>query len=105
MKRTYTFTIVALFCMFQTAHSQTWWAQNSQTQSDLNEIFYVTNNTGWAFGDSLDAFGGFATGVVLKSTSQGVPWVKQSMGTPVSQIAGSYFFNSNKGIVVGKNKL
>ena len=105
MKQLYIFCTLALFFLCQHANSQTWWPQNSKTFSDLNEIFYPTDNTGWAFGDSLDILNGFATGVVLKSMHQGVPWFQQSMGTPVYQIEGSYFFNSAKGVAVGRNKL
>jgi len=105
MKQFYILTIIACVSLTQKGYSQTWWAQNSQTLSDLNEIFYPTNNTGWVFGDSLDGLGGFVTGIVLKSTTQGVPWSQQSMGTPVYEIEGSYFFNSSKGIAVGRNKL
>lgn len=105
MKQYYFFFFFAFILTFQNAKSQTWWAQNSQTKADLNEIFYPTNNTGWAFGDSLDGLGGFASGLVIKSVTQGVPWAKQSMGTPVYQIEGSFFFNTMQGIVVGRNKL
>lgn len=85
--------------------AQLWSQQNSGTNSDLSEIFYVSDNTGWVFGDSTDILGGFATGIVLKSTTQGVPWSQQSMGTPVYEVEGSYFLGTSKGIAVGRNKL
>jgi len=105
MRKIYNFTVFALLILTQQAYSQSWWAQNSKTQSDLNEIFYVNDNVGWSFGDSLDVLGGFATGIVLKSTKKGAPWYQQNMGTPVYQIEGSYFFSTSKGIAVGRNKL
>ena len=105
MKLHYILCISALFFWTPKANSQSWWPQNSHTLSDLNEIFYATNSTGWSFGDSLDGIGGFASEYLTKSTNQGALWFQQDMGSPIYQILGSYFVNDQKGFGVGRNQL
>lgn len=105
MKHVYFTSIAAMVFACNFGLAQTWWPQNSNTSSDLNEIFYVSNNVGWTFGDSTDILGGYASGVELKSVNQGFTYNKVDMGSPIYQIMGSYFHNTSIGFAVGRNKL
>lgn len=82
--------------------AQTWTQQNSNTFSDFNNIFFVDNSNGYAFGDSLDAGGNFVRAFATKTNNMGATWQSFDMGSPNYQIYSSYFHTANSGYVVGR---
>ncbi|MDH3267940.1 MAG: YCF48-related protein [Ignavibacteria bacterium] len=70
-----------------------WVMQNSGTQLNLNSIFFIDSNTGWAVGDE---------GIILKTTNGGNDWITQP-GVTTDNLYSVHFENSNIGWIVGEN--
>jgi photosystem II stability/assembly factor-like uncharacterized protein len=70
-----------------------WYVQNSSTANNLNDIFFINQNTGWAVGDN---------GTIVKTTNGGFSWYNQSSGTSLV-LRKVQFINSNSGWIVGGN--
>lgn len=100
MKYTFTALIVSI-SLFLNGQTYSWWQENSNTQSRLRNINFIDNTTGWAFGDSSDV-NGFVTGIVLKTTDQGLNWSMQVTPTPNVRMYSSYFWSTSNGIAVGR---
>lgn len=81
--------------------AQSWWQQNPKTLANMNNINFVDNNNGWAFGDSLNGVL-FVSPIIRKTTNQGANWTTQSLGSNNYQINSSHFFSTTNGMVVGK---
>jgi photosystem II stability/assembly factor-like uncharacterized protein len=73
--------------------SAQWIMQNSGTQLNLNSIFFIDSNTGWAVGDE---------GIILTTTNGGSDWITQP-GATTDNLYSVHFENSNVGWVVGEN--
>lgn len=71
------------------------WVKQTQslTANQLNGVFFINSNTGWAVGDG---------GVILYTTNGGTNWVSQSSGT-TENLKEVFFVNSTNGVVVGNN--
>jgi len=93
--------VLSLFVFCKGLKAQNWSQQNSNTLSDLNNINFVDNNTGWAFGDSTVGFT-FITGIIRKTTNGGASWNAQNMGSDSIQILSSHTFSPTSIIAVGK---
>lgn len=70
-----------------------WEVQNSGTANNLNTVFFLNADTGFAAG---------ASGIVLKTTDGGTTWIDIS---PIyaPDLNGIYFFTADSGLVVGSN--
>jgi len=68
-----------------------WVQQNSGTAVNLNDIFFINQNTGWAAGDD---------GTILKTTNGGVNWFIQNSGVNYI-LRRVYFINTNTGWIAG----
>ncbi len=68
-----------------------WYTQNSGTTSNLNDIFFIDGNTGWAVG---------ANGIVVKTINRGFSWYNQNSGT-IIELRKIQFINSQTGWAVG----
>jgi photosystem II stability/assembly factor-like uncharacterized protein len=77
-----------------------WTKQNSGISEDLNGVYFVDANTGWAVGKH-----GKDTGVILKTTNGGTTWVIQNNDKEKSKnLNGVYFVDANTGWAVGDYK-
>lgn len=93
--------LVLAFNINAFAQTSSWWPEKSQTLSDLNNINFGDNNTGWIFGDSIVGIN-FKFGLIKKTTDKGLNWTSQNMGSNAIQINSSYAFNTNTVIAVGR---
>lgn len=82
--------IILLLPTIATAQSG-WYVQNSNTTSNLNDIFFINQNTGWAAG---------ANGVIVKTTNSGFTWLNQGSGTTI-ELKKIQFINSQTGWTAG----
>jgi photosystem II stability/assembly factor-like uncharacterized protein len=93
MKNLFLFIIVVLLS-FSTSFSQvTWNPQNSGTFENLNGIFLVNANTGYAVGNN---------GIVLRTTNGGQSWTLKSFPTSTNNLC-VYFLDSYTGFVGNQN--
>lgn len=88
-------------CIQLNAQSFSWWQESSNTLSRMRNVNFIDNSTGWAFGDSSD-INGFVTGVVLKTTDQGLNWSMQVTPSPSIRVYSSHFFSLLNGVAVGR---
>ena len=68
-----------------------WYQQNSGTTKNLHDVVFLNAYTGIAVGDS---------GLILRSTNDGLNWVMQPSGTS-NNLNDVFFNNSNTGYAVG----
>jgi photosystem II stability/assembly factor-like uncharacterized protein len=85
--------VILLVSFISVSTNAQWVLQNSGTQLNLNSIFFINANTGWAVGDG---------GIILKSTNGGSNWITQSGGT-TDNLYSVHFENSNVGWIVGED--
>lgn len=72
-----------------------WLSLNSNTTSNLNSVYFLNADTGYA--------AGFKS--VFKTTNGGVTWTEKTISTTINTINDLYFANSNTGYVVGSSNL
>jgi photosystem II stability/assembly factor-like uncharacterized protein len=84
--------ILLVYILSVSTYAQ-WVLQSSGTQLNLNSIFFIDSNTGWAVGDG---------GIILKTTNGGSNWITQSGGT-TDNLYSVHFENSNVGWIVGED--
>jgi photosystem II stability/assembly factor-like uncharacterized protein len=85
--------IISSILFYTSLYSQSGWIEYSTGfNNNINNIFFVNANTGWAVGDSI----------ILKSTNGGVNWSKQNY-TYVTKVCFNSvkFINENTGFVAG----
>jgi hypothetical protein len=70
-----------------------WIQQTSATTQNLNDVFFIDANTGWAVGHN---------GTILNTTNGGGVWITQN-GKTSNPLHALFFINSQKGWVVGGN--
>lgn len=68
-----------------------WFQQQSNTNVDLNKIYFLNQDTGWVVGNS---------GKILKTTNGGIEWISQQSNL-ISPIRSVYFLNENTGYAAG----
>ncbi|MEZ4825354.1 MAG: hypothetical protein R3C61_03530 [Bacteroidia bacterium] len=79
---------------------QQWTPQQSHTDRDLEEIFFVNAAAGWAFGET----DGGQTGNNIRHTSDsGINWLSQGIGRENAEINAAWMFDTLSGIVVGRH--
>lgn len=93
MKKVIFLLILLNVIYLSTCFSQTGWLVHSTgTNKPINDIYFVTANTGWAVGDS----------VIVKSTNGGVNWIQQNIYYPGGALLYSVkFLNENTGFAGG----
>ena len=67
----------------------------SGTIYDLNAIFFINENTGYAGGDGFNGYN------ILKTTNGGQYWYKQRFVNNSTEISSIYFLDSNVGFAAG----
>lgn len=76
------------------SNTSNWSRQESNVINDLEEVYFIDPNTGWAVG---------ANGLVLHTSDGGNNW--QTINTPVtSKLMTVYFLDENTGWVMGWNQ-
>jgi photosystem II stability/assembly factor-like uncharacterized protein len=86
-------TLFFFFLITQICFGQ-WYQQNPLiTQNNLFDVILVAENNGWAVGDS---------GLILKTTNDGMEWIKQQSGVK-SKLNAVSFVDANYGWAVGDN--
>ena len=88
MKKTQLILIALLIC--QMSMAQSWYQQNSGTDSTLDDVFFVNNDTGYACGWNT----------ILKTTDGGTNWIPLSTGF-VNYFLNVRFLNADTGFVSG----
>jgi len=83
--------IAFLLLQFTTLAQEGWFEQTSGTTHNLNSVYFVDNNTGWAVGDS---------GKILNTTDGGTNWIPQTIDTMFS-LYSVHFEDNNTGWTVG----
>jgi photosystem II stability/assembly factor-like uncharacterized protein len=87
--------------IFTTLHSnsQGWFQQQSGTTANLNSVFFIDANTGWAVGDSASSFH-----VILKTTNGGTNWFRLNINpTNTPNLKTVFFLDANTGFIFGGN--
>ncbi len=85
-------TFTGIFVMVTLCFGQ-WSDQNSNISNDLNAVFFLDNNTGWAVGRQ---------GKVLHTTDGGNNWSLQNSGT-TEDLNKVHMISTNVGYAVGDN--
>jgi photosystem II stability/assembly factor-like uncharacterized protein len=90
------FIFLLTHLLFTVAKSQTGWVQqNSGTGYDLNSVFFVNSNTGYAVGDSIHT-----NSLFLKTSDGGLSWARQLELSNIS-IKSVFFLNPDSGFACG----
>ena len=87
-----TLTALILALSFH-ANAQSWWAQNSGTTTNLMDINFFDNNTGFTFGDTLST--------TVKTTNQGAVWSGLNPSFKNGDIRSSAFLDANTIVAIG----
>ena len=88
MKRLLLSTLIS----FIISHSYSQWeTQNSGTTLNLNSVYFINSNSGYAVGDS---------GIILKTIDGGSNWTLQNSGT-IKELHSVYFCDLLNGFSVG----
>ena len=88
-----TLKISLLIFILSITISAQWYQQNSGVPFNLNSIFFIDSNTGWAVGDE---------GIILKTSDGGNNWITQA-GVTTDNLYSVYFVNGNTGWIVGED--
>ena len=91
MKKLFLLFIAFLFLQFTSLAQDGWFQQTSGTIHNLNSVYFVDINTGWAVGDS---------GTILNTTNGGTNWNVQTIDTMFS-LYSVHFEDNNTGWAVG----
>ena len=70
-----------------------WFQQLSNTNVDLNKIYFLNQDTGWVVGNS---------GKILKTTNGGIDWIAQQSNLN-SVLRSVFFLNKDTGYITGGN--
>jgi photosystem II stability/assembly factor-like uncharacterized protein len=70
-----------------------WYAQNSNTDSNLFSITFIDSMKGWAVGEK---------GIILSTKNKGIPWEVQNSGTS-SDLLSVFFIDSQTGWAAGSS--
>ena len=91
--KTYYFILILLannsFCLSEGG----WFQQLSNTNVDLNKIYFLNQDTGWVIGNS---------GKILKTTNGGIDWIAQQSNLN-SVLRSVFFLNKDTGYITGGN--
>ena len=89
--RLFTISLLLFFSSALFAQNFDWTAQTSGVTSNLNDVHFANNQTGWAVGDA---------GVILNTSDGGQTWLPQASGT-TQKLRAVFFVNANTGWAVG----
>jgi photosystem II stability/assembly factor-like uncharacterized protein len=102
MKKLFTLLSLYIVSNLATVKAQSWVLQLHVQGVEFNEINFIDENTGWAFGDS-SLNGIFITGLVMKTTDHGVNWIQQDFGSPDYRVFATSILNSSEIFAAGRN--
>lgn len=84
-----------LFLFAGEVYSQSGWVQqNSVSNSRLNLIYFLNQNTGWIMGDD---------GTVLKTENGGLNWISKKIFSESHHLGSIFFINENTGWLSGND--
>ena len=86
------FVVILVLIFFSRGNPQ-WVSLNSGTSQNLNTVYFIDTQTGYAAGVS---------GALIKTTNSGTNWTSLNTSTSV-ELRSVYFFNSLTGLVCGYN--
>ena len=87
-------TVILIVIALNSSMAQNGWIiQSPPTTQNLKDVFFITNKTGFAVGDS---------GLILKTTNGGNLWTSQSSGT-IADLNSIQFLNLGTGYTAGTN--
>lgn len=89
------FSLVFGFILMLNTSSQEWFQQQTNTNADLNSIFFADANLGWVVGSG---------GTILKTTNGGDQWVPVSSGV-TSDLLSVHFTDPMTGFAVSFHEL
>jgi photosystem II stability/assembly factor-like uncharacterized protein len=93
--KTLNFTIIAVILIIEiygNSFAQSGWiSQNSNTNSTLRSVFFISDQIGWITGGNSSN----DSGKVLKTTNGGINWIIKSIGT--SPVYSVFFISSTSG--------
>ena len=92
LKALFIFTMISLFTTSLFAQPG-WQTMNSGVSVDLNSIFFLDENNGFAVGES---------GTVLKTTNGGTSWIS-TITSPAENLNAVHFFNTNEGVIAANS--
>ena len=90
-----TLKISLLILILSITISAQWYQQNSGTDSNLQSVFFINENTGWACGSN---------GVIIKTTNGGEDWFEQVSNT-TADLRGIQFVDANNGWAFGSKQI
>ena len=85
--------VVIIILIFSSSVYTQWVSLNSGTSQNLNTVYFIDIQTGYAAGFS---------GTMIKTTNSGMNWTSLNTGSSV-ELRSVYFFNSTTGMVCGFN--
>lgn len=85
------FVFLFLLILNSNLFCQNGWYTQFTSQYEINDLYFVNENTGYAAGDS---------GLVVKTTNGGSNWINIST-TPTHNLYSVHFINANTGYVAG----
>ncbi len=83
--------LILSFCFPVLGFSQTWSDRNSSISNDLEDVFFIDNNNGWAVGRQ---------GKIIQTTDGGSTWSEQNSGS-TKDLNKVYMISTSNGYVVG----
>jgi hypothetical protein len=92
--KTYIYFLASLL-LFSGNIAAQWYQQNSGTTANLNSIFFIDENTGWACGDS---------GKIINTTNGGFDWLEQNSNT-TDRVKAIQFVDENNGWAYSLNQI
>ncbi|PCH67802.1 MAG: hypothetical protein COC01_05060 [Bacteroidetes bacterium] len=93
MKKLFILTLICFLGQISFAQP-TWTAQTLGTFQDLNSVFFTDSCLGYVFGNA---------GIIRKTTNRGSRWDTLDISNTNFDFHGSYFFDRNTGVAVGRN--
>jgi len=89
------FIILAIIILFNQQVFTQWTLQNSNTQADLNAVFFIDDQVGWIACDD---------GNILKTNNGGQNWISFPV-SPINEIRDVHFISTDLGFATSQTKI